>query len=250
MQKLYLIVLFLLYWTFVLANPQDNFQKANDAYQKNDYATATKLYEMVLQDGFISKELYYNLGNCYYKVKQLSKARLNFERALLLAPADSDIQHNLKILRQDLVDEIEEIPPFFLKKWWLSTSRLLGSTVWSILALLTMWLGIAGLVFWLIGKTRQQRKRAFLGGLVLLALSLLCYALGNTRVALEQDSGQAVIMPKEIALRSAPDGDSKIILQLHEGTKVSTEDQLQEWYKVRLANGEVGWLPMHTVERI
>ena len=232
------------------ANPQQNFEKATAAYQAKDFKTAISTYEAGLSEGMISKELYYNLGNAYFREKQYGKAVLNLERALQIAPSDADIQHNLQIVRQELVDDIEQLPPFFLAKWWNATSQIFSSTVWSALAILTMWLTVAGLVLWLIGKQRTQRKRGFLGGLGLLVLTLLFYALGNTRANAEQDSGQAVLISKEMALRSAPDGESKVILDLHEGVKVSIQDQIGDWHKVRLANGEVGWLPKDVLEKI
>ena len=231
-------------------NPQQNFEKATAAYQANDFKTAISTYEAILAEGMISKELYYNLGNSYFREKQYGKAVLNLERALQIAPSDADIQHNLKIVRQELVDDIEQLPPFFLAKWWHNVSQLFSSMVWSALAILTMWLAIAGLVFWLIGKQRAQRKRGFLGGIGLVALTVLFYALGNTRANAERDSGQAILMSKQMALRSAPDDQSKVILDLHEGVKVSIQDQIGDWHKVRLANGEVGWLPKEVIEKI
>lgn len=233
-----------------LANPQDDFQKATTAYQNKDFKTAISTYESVLAEGMVSHELYYNLANSYFKTGAFAKSVLFYERALLLAPRDSDTQHNLRVVRQELVDDIEVLPPFFLAKWWRGLSQLSVSSVWSFLSILTMWLAIAGLVFWLIGKNRQQKKKGFIGGIILLLFSLLFWGLGHTRAAQESNSSYAILMSKEVVLRSAPDPESKAILNLHEGTKVNLKDQIGEWYKVRLANGEIGWLATNELEKI
>ncbi len=235
---------------FLFSNPNEKFQEGTAAYQNKDYKAAIAAFEGLVQKGMESKELYYNLGNSYYQEKQLGKAVLFLERSLQLAPRDADIQHNLKVIRQELQDDIEELPPFFLAKWWKGLSNVFGSGLWSILAILTMWLAIGGLVLWLRGHERSQKKKGFLAGMALLVLSFLFFALGNTKATIEKDSGHAILMPQEIALRSAPDADSKVIVALHEGTKVAIQDQISDWYKVRLANGEVGWLPINSMEKI
>lgn len=250
--KTILSVALICIWSFqiCIANPTENFQKATESYKNKDFKTAIMAYEALVAENYVSKELYYNLGNSYFKEKEWGKAVLNYERALQIAPSDEDIQHNLKVVHQELVDDLETVPPFFLSKWWNNLSLLFGSTTWSILSIITIWLAITGLYLWLTGKVRTQRKQGFLAGISLVAISLLFFALGSTRSAKEIDSGEAIIMSKELNLRAAPDPDSKSIVLLHEGTKVQLEDQIGEWYKVRLINGEIGWLPMEQLGKI
>ena len=112
------------------------------------------------------------------------------------------------------------------------------------------WLGMGGLMLWLAGRSRQQKKTGFIFGLLLITISLLPFYLAFDRKKQESNSGLAVIMAAEVNLRSAPDESSAAVLLLHEGTSVDLTDQIGEWYKVELQNGEQGWLPKRKLEKI
>ena len=225
-------------------------EQANDAYRSGAYEEAIEAYEALLSEGYRSEALYFNLGNSYYRVGELGRGVLNYERAARLDPADPDVRHNLSVLRSKLEDDLEVLPAFFLARWWTGLRRMLSPSGWSILAILMSWAGVAGLVVWRLGQSRRQRKLGFVAGLSMLFLSFLPYALAASGQAVLADSGRAVIMEQEAVLRSAPDSLSKNIRQLHEGTTVELLDAIGEWHKVRLANGEEGWLPEEVVERI
>lgn len=245
--------LFLLVFTFGINFAQPNaplFDQANQAYENKKFAEASELYESILATGDFSVELYYNLGNSYYRNSELGKAILNYERALRLQPADSDIQHNLAVAQQQLVDDFSTVDSFFLNRWWNNVANSLSSSAWSIIGLVILWLGIGGLILWQIGKVREQRKRGFFAGGILLLISMIPFSLALTQQANETDSKTAIILEKEITLHSAPDAESTEILQLHEGSKVKLLDDLGEWYKVRLVNGEQGWLPKGGFEKV
>lgn len=231
-------------------NLETIFQTANTAYENKKFKEAIDAYEKITRTGHFSPELYYNLGNSYYRTNQIGKAILNYERALRLVPGDADIRHNLSIAEQKRVDDLGVIEPFFLKKWWEGFANISASGIWSALGILLVWLGIAGLILWLVGKERTQRKKGFLVGIGLFLLSLFFFSLANTRSGIEQDSKAGIIMNKTVDLRSAPDAESKKILAIHEGLKIDLLDQLGEWYKVRLSDGEQGWIQQDSFEKI
>ena len=231
---------------------QDNltlFEEANAAYIAKEYAQAIEKYEQILNTGEVSSDLYYNLGNAYYKLDQKGKAILNYERGLMLSN-NADLKYNLELARKGLEDEIEVLPPFFLSQWWAGVRQLASSKGWTIIALLMFWLGIAGLIVWQLAGQRKQKKLGFLAGLLLLAFSFFPFALAVHSMQLEADSGRAVVMSEEGNLRSGPDEVSTSIMLLHEGTLVEILDQIGDWYKVRLMNGEQGWLKVNVVEKI
>ena len=194
--------------------------------------------------------MYYNLGNSYYREGQKAKAILYYERALKIDPNDEDTQHNLKVARRSLLDNLEVLPSFFLSRWWNGLRQAMGSGAWSIFGILLVWLGIGGIILWIWGDSRKKKKLGFVLGLCLIALSLLPFSLANSRNAYEQNTGYAIVMEEAIDLRSAPDSESANILQIHEGLKVALLDRIGEWYKVKLENGEQGWLPQEAVEEI
>jgi len=253
MRYLLIIIPFILISNLLFAadnSPQELWQEANKAYKAEQFKEAIQKYESILSTGNYSKELYYNLGNSYYKENQIASSILNFERALKISPTSKNIQYNLSIAQLELEDDIELLPPFFLAAWWKNIHQLASSTFWGVFSILLMIAGVVGLILWLIGTDRTQKKRGFIGGISLVTLSLLFLALAFSQSTQEKNSGEAIIMNKEINLQSAPESQSNTILQLHEGTKVTILDQIGEWYKVLIANGEQGWIEKNTIERI
>lgn len=230
--------------------PAERMLAANDAFQSKQYKSAVEMFETLREDGYSSAILYYNLGNSYYRLDDLALAILNYERALLLKPHDRDTRHNLEVARQQLQDDLEVLPEFFLWRWWRGLAFTFSSTLWSVIGIGLLWLGIAGLVLWLFAKEREQKVKGFVAGLTLLTLCILPFSLATSRINMQESSRMAILMTSEAVLRSAPDSESTEILTIHEGLKVDLLDQISDWYKVRLQNGEEGWLPQSTVEEI
>ncbi len=234
----------------LVANPQEDLQLANAAYQSGDFSKAIGAYVALVDAGWQSADLYYNLGTSYLQEQELGRAILYLERALLQAPGEEDIQHNLRLAQEQLKDDISEVPPFFLSRWWRSWSIAVSANAWGIIGLLLVWLGVAGLALWLLGWQRIWRKWGFLGGFPLLLLGLIPIFLAFSRMGLEQESTVAILQETEMTLYTAPDDASTALFELHEGTKVEIIDQIGEWYKVRLLNGDQGWLLAQYAERI
>lgn len=226
------------------------WSQANAAYQSGAFNKAIEQYEALLKQGYHSEALYYNLGNSYYRINKLGKAVLNYERALLLDPTDADTKHNLQVVRNHLQDKIEPLPEFFLSKWWNHLRSQISPNGWSALSLSLLWLGIAALSIWLLGKKEVYKKWGFILGISLLIISLIGFMLSYSRKQAIQNSGRAVILQSEVALQSAPDSKSKVILPLHEGTTFKFLDKIGDWYKVSLENGEQGWIPKANFVRI
>ncbi len=247
-----LISIVLLFTAFSLVAQEEAalFQQGNEAFSNKKYQDAVTKYEAVVAKGVRSDELYYNLGNAYYKTNQLGKAIYNFELALLNNPSNKDAAFNLEIANAQLKDEIAVLPTFFLTEWWRGLRGVFSSTVWSVLALLALWLLVGGIAGWLLYADRGKKKRMFLLAVLGLLLSVLLFTLAGQRWADELDTGYAIILEKVRPLHSAPDGESAEILTLHEGTKVQLLGDLSGWHKVRLVNGEQGWLPREALGRI
>lgn len=229
---------------------EQDFQKANEAFAAKQYVKAIEGYEKILSAGYESVEVYFNLGNSYYKNQQLGRAILNYERGLYFDPGNDDLIYNLKIAESELKDDLSEVPPFFLSRWWKNMVQLASAGTWSVMALLLLWLGVGGLMVWLKSEERSQKKRGFLIGIALILISILPFMLALGKANLDKDTGLAILLEQEIPLRSAPDAESNELQLLHEGTKLNLLDVIGDWYKVRLINGEEGWLPMDAMERI
>lgn len=245
-----LLIFCLLMAATLLANPQAQFEAANAAYQKGDYPVAIDNYEQVLKTGNFSDEVYYNLGNAYFKTNQIGKAILNYERAALITPRDEDVKFNLDIANAKKKDDLGTVGKFFVTEWWQGLHKLFSSGIWGGLTLLSLWAGIAGFILWLFGESRDHKKQGFIGGIVLTLLSILLYFVTSSQATFENNSGQAIVLVNKVALKNGPDKISSDVLEIHEGLKVELLDQIGDWYKVKLSNGDQGWLPTNSLEEI
>ncbi|MBI1227257.1 MAG: tetratricopeptide repeat protein [Bacteroidetes bacterium] len=249
------ILLGVLFWSSLLTylRAEDEariFAEGNKAYQEQDYAKAIKIYEQLLDSGYRAPELEYNLGNAWYKKGSPGRAILHYERALILAPENAEIKQNLDFLHSKLAMEIEPLPPFFLVKWWQSARLAISTNKMGIVGLVLWWLGFSGLAMWILGKNRAQRKWGLLAGIALLLMSILPFSLAISRVCFEKNTQQAILLQKSAILRAEPEDSSQEIMTLVEGVKLQQIENINGWWQVRLENGELGWLPEQSMERI
>lgn len=229
---------------------QAAFLQGNKAYAQEEYQKAADIYEQILAKDQVSFELYYNLGNAYFRLNEIPKSILNYERALQIRPHHSEAQYNLKLANLRTIDQISATPPFFLVQWWIGWRGIFSSTIWSILTIFILTIGVINLVIWLLGNSRKARKVGFLIGFAALALGIVLALTAWQRHHYEQNSNMAILFTKEYNLKSGADDSSPSILLLHEGTKVELLDEIGLWSKVRLPNGEQGWLPVEYLVKI
>jgi len=231
-------------------SPTNSFNEGINFFQQKNFDEAIRKFESILSSGNESTETYFNLGNCFAEKREWGKAILNYERALLLSPRDKNSQNNLAFANTKIEDDFEKIPNFFLAQWWQNIRNFAASRTWSIFGLLFLWGGIAGMIFYIIGKERSIRKRGFLGGLASLGLCLLLFGLSYSSMKTIQNSEEAIILTPQISLYPQPSEKSNPIFEIHEGTKVKILEKLTSWYKVRLVNGDVGWITETALEKI
>ena len=226
----------------------ETFMEANDAYVKKSYDKAIQLYESIYAQELKSPELFLNLGNAYYQKTEYAKAILAYERGLKLSPNDNAILENLEIASDQLDSEIVEVPPFVLVRWWRSLSNIFSTSIWAILQILLL----AFLSFFVgrffLNTNESVKKKSLKLAWFILPLLVLTFLTGATKANLEKDV-TAVIM-QETALNDGPDERSGEINKLYPGNTVLLLDQIGSWYKVRLANQSVGWIPEASMEKI
>ena len=232
------------------ADAQQLFQNANQAYQTGNFPLAVEQYETILRGGkLFSKELYYNVGNAYFRLNQTGRAILNYERAARIAPTDADIQANLAVARGRVTDDIEAVSEVFFVKGYRLLRGAFSVDTWSVFALFFLWLSGGGFAVWLLGKERAWKKRGFITGFVALPLSLFLFLTANNAAKISEIS-QGVVMSKETAFRNAPNEAAAVTATLHEGIKVEILDKIGDLTKVKLANGEEGWVAAMDLEKI
>ncbi len=224
--------------------------QGDEAYRQGEYELAIEQYEGVLAEGQVSADLYYNLGNAYYRTDQIGLAILNYERALRLNPAMTDARENLALAESKTVDRITPLPKLFIVRWVDTLCTRVSPLVWRVVWLVLLALEGAAVVALRLGPTRGLRKAGLLTGIVALLLLLLSSWLLLRATSRFNSHSEAVVMPPSIAVKSSPEVQSTDKLILHEGTRVTVSDSLAGWYKITLADGTTGWCPDTEIERI
>ncbi|MCC6384683.1 MAG: tetratricopeptide repeat protein [Bacteroidia bacterium] len=232
------------------ANQQMLFDSANTLYQHQKYSEAVSLYNQMIQSGFVSAEIYFNLGNAYYKTADIPASILNYERALRLKPDDPDIEFNLKLANSLTIDKIEPIPQVFYKKWWKSFILKSSALKRALAASLLLWICFICVAAWLFIPPARIRKIAFSLSLVSLAFATGLFLLAYAQQHYLNNSKEGIIFQTNVYVKSSPDENSNNLFMLHGGAKVQLIDELNEWKRIRLPNGHEGWLRNEAVQKI
>lgn len=228
----------------------NSVKKANDLYAKGDYQAAANEYEEILLKDGVAPELYFNLGNAYYKSGEVGRSILNYERALRLDPTYDDAKTNLEMAQLKVVDNVVQIPPFFIKRWISIMMKLLTSNQWFVLSLIFLILTLSSVLFFIFGYTLSYRKISFYAAVVLLCFTVLTGFFSGVRKYQMTNHTDAIIMSGAVNVKSSPDKSGTDLFQLHEGTKVRIKSTLGNWTEIVLGNGSIGWVEDQNIEKI
>lgn len=245
-----LLLMLLCYNAKAIDNNASNFQKANELYKKGQFDTAAILYEKILKSGYESPEVYFNLGNAYYREKNIAKAILNYERASKLEPNNEEISFNLQLAQTMIVDKISPLPDFFLKKWWKAFSEIFSSNGWAILSMILFVVTLILTGIYLFTTMVWVKKTSFWIAGIVLFLTVVSM-VNSYEIKVERISkNDAIILTPSITVKSSPDENGTDIFVIHEGTKVRKVDEVDNWVKIVIADGTKGWVKATDIEPI
>jgi len=230
--------------------PDSLLNVANNHYIEGKFDEAAELYQTLVDSGYHNAELYYNLGNSYFKLGKPAYAILNYERAHRLKPNDEDIEFNLEYARSFTVDRIEPLPVFFLVKWYRSVRGILSTNGWAWISL--FWFAVAltlGLVFWFSFRPWTKRLSFTFGIMsILFAVFSVIFSVQEKERVMLRD--EAIIFQPVVTVKSSPGEAGKEIFIIHSGTKVQITKAIGQWVEIRIADGNKGWIPSETLELI
>lgn len=243
----FLIFVFIIVLNIQAQDYQSYFQAANNAYRQQNYEQAIELYQNILSQGYHSKEVYFNIGNSYYRLNRIGEAILYYEKAQKLDPRDGDIQYNLELANLRVIDRIELPPRFILFEWWDNLKLFFSiqqlSRLISILFALTVFCLILGLF-----NKRYRLRRWFLyfsavaGLLTIFGVYILIIRTGELK-----EVHWAIVLSPTVTVLSAPDENSTDVFLLHEGVRVSLNEDRGDWVKISLPDGKSGWMKKNDI---
>ncbi len=223
---------------------------ADSAYQQGNFAEAIRLYEEILTQGEAA-EIYYNLGNSYYKADHIAKAILNYERALLLKPGNEDIRANLEIARHKTVDKVDAIPELFIVAWKNDLVNSMSMDAWAKWGVFFFFLLIGSLYLFFFSKKTGIKKGGFTAAMVCIVLVVVCNLFANQQHKVLTDRIHAIVMSPSVTVRSTPSETGTSLFILHEGHKVQIKDNsMRAWKEIVLEDGKVGWIAISDIEVI
>lgn len=216
---------------------------AKELYDKDNFDEGLLLLQKaeadLNQQNLISFELYYNLGNFYFRKGLMAQAVLNYEKALLVDPTNEDAVYNLKLVNQQLQDEFEEIPEVSFSALFNYLNSFFSYQILFAIGFCCT-LGLSLIVFWRKKKNLfvySSKNHYILGmGVVLMLWSWAQYSAVQTK------SKEGVILENRTAVTSEPNPSAQLLLKINEGTKVKLLEKGDDWYRVQLPNNVIGWL--------
>jgi len=215
---------------------ESTFKQANEEYNKGNYTKAITLYDSIISNNLESSELYYNLGNCYYKTQDWANTVWHYEKSLKLNPNNYNAIYNLQLTKIKIKDQIEALPEIFYKKWWKNFTSLTTTKIWQILLIISIWVI---LIHQLI-KRIFNYKNIYLSYLLnILLIILLCATYSSN---LQYNKKEAVIFSKSVIVNSAPTVNSTNLFSLNSGTKIEVIDKIGDWINIKIINGNIGWI--------
>lgn len=226
------------------------FDSANASYAKGNFEKAIEQYESLIKSNFVSSEVYYNLGNAYFKTNNIGLAILNYEKAKKINPDDEDLITNLKLANQKTEDKIDAAPQLFLSEWKNGIINIFNEKEWSIICIVLFSISILLFGIYILSYSNALKKLGFFGGVILIVTTIFIFFIAKNKYEHTKNSADAIIISATATITGSPNEKGTKLFILHEGTKVVVTQEEAEWTEIKIANGNVGWLKSKLLQKI
>jgi tetratricopeptide (TPR) repeat protein len=231
----------------VQAQGEALYNKATEAYNKGDYNKAIENYLEIVKGGQHSAELYFNLGNSYYKLNQVAPSIYNYEKALLLKPNDREIKNNLSYAQNMTLDSIELMPETGLSKIYKDLIGFLSFDQWSYVAVLFIMLFVLFYIAFYFLSYATKKRIAFISSIISLFIAIASIVFAFLQYTNFKADQPAIVFDDEVKVTAEPNKRSETVFTIHEGTKLNVLETLNDYKKIRIADGQTGWLTSESV---
>ncbi len=234
-------------YTAAQVSDQSLIESGRHAYAEGNFPAALEHFRALDDKGYHSFELYYNIGNTYFKLNNIPSAILYYERAKRLNPHDEDLLFNLELANSKIADEVEALNQ---GQFWENFLRQLAVDSWAILSIAFFFLFLLTL-FLFIYLRQAASKRLFMGmSAICLFLSFIMFFMAWQSRKELYDRNYGIVFDPSITVTSAPGDAGNKLFVIHEGLKVELLQHTGPYSKIKLPNGHIGWIPAESIERI
>lgn len=251
MKRIFLQILILtMSWSGILAQADSVFAKGNKLYSEGSFEEALANYQLVLEQGLESAELYYNMGNAAFRSNQVGYAVLYYKKALKTDPAFEPAIDNLKYVSLYLEDKLDSVPELFLKRWKNEFFNFFPLSGWSLISIILFVIILLSLLIYVFASVMWAKKTGFFVGLLAIFLLFLSFSATIHHHQNVKHPDQAVIIAPSIVVKSTPSDSGTDLFVLHEGTSLTTDEVVGDWIEIRIIDGRIGWIPLKALEII
>ena len=250
MRKIVTYILFLLLSLQVIAQDgQALFQEANSNYNDANYQRAIELYLKILDSDLHSADVYFNLGNAYYKTNQVGPSIYYYEKALTLSPDDPEIINNLSFAQNMTIDSIENIPLVGFGKISNSIINTFAYDTWAMLSVILVCLFVVLFLTYYFSHNTNSKRFLFLSSFSSLFVGLICLSLAFKKFDVDKKDNAAIVFAERTEVKVDPNLRSETAFNLHEGTKVQVIESYDDnWSKIKLSDGKTGWIALNDIK--
>jgi len=229
---------------------EENFNKGVNLYNKGNYNEAIIKFKEIIENGDHSENLYFNLGNAYYKVNDIANSILYYEKALKLNPRNKDVLNNLAFSQNMLIDKIEKVPTNQVSVFLNYISQTLNVNQWLALGIILLYLFLITFILYFFSSKSVLKRNYFSAFSILFLLSVIFIMVGINKFEKQKSYLEAIIFENKIDFRTEPNYRSEILFNLHEGTKVVIIEELNDWALVEIDDGNKGWIELQSIKKI
>ncbi len=211
---------------------------ANMLYDQGEYAAAAAINQSFVDQGIVDEAVYYNLGNCFFKVGDKKNAVLYYEKALKMNSGNEDAAYNLSVVNGTLIDKFEELPSFSTRPFFTAINGVVSSDFLAVLSIMCLVIAVIRFIL----MKRKAKYFTFTNSWVLLVVACFLYLWGAVQKDAVYSFSSAVVSINGMKVHSEPKESSTLLFELNEGTKVELVKQSDQWYNVKTKDGNQGWV--------
>ncbi|HEX5743122.1 MAG TPA: tetratricopeptide repeat protein [Flavobacteriaceae bacterium] len=218
------------------------FEQANQLYKNNDFKNAITNYQKIIKSGMHSDALYFNLANAYYKSNEVAPAIYYYEKTLKLNPLHEDAKYNLVLANRMTIDQIDEMPKTLIQRIETNFLHKISVETWSIIAVVLSFITALLFLIYYFSFSTFFKQIFFTISIVTFTTMIFAVLIALKGVNYDKNHRPAIIFSEKAVIKNAPTFNSEDVFILHEGTKVEVLDTVDDWYKIKLVDGKIGWV--------